>query len=53
MAETRKREDADLDKGQISLASPIAKALLGREEGDEVVVAAQTRTRSPGLLIGV
>ena len=32
--------EADLDQGQISVASPIAKALLGKEEGDEVVVNA-------------
>ncbi|MFT5111368.1 MAG: transcription elongation factor GreA [Parasphingorhabdus sp.] len=32
--------EADLSKGQISLASPIAKALLAKNEGDEVVVQA-------------
>jgi len=31
-------EDADPDKGQISASSPIGRALLGKEEGDEVVV---------------
>ncbi len=31
-------EDADGDKGWISTASPIGRALLGKEEGDEVRV---------------
>jgi transcription elongation factor GreA len=31
-------EDADADKGLISASSPIGRALLGKEEGDEVVV---------------
>lgn len=31
-------EDADADKGWISSASPIGRALLGKEEGDEVRV---------------
>lgn len=31
-------EDADAAKGMISTASPIARALLGKEEGDEVTV---------------
>jgi len=31
-------EDADPDKGLISASSPIGRALLGKEEGDEVVV---------------
>lgn len=31
-------EDADADKGLISTASPIGRALLNKEEGDEVVV---------------
>ena len=30
-------EDADPDRGLISVASPIGRALVGREEGDEVV----------------
>jgi len=30
--------EADLDQGQISLGSPIARALLGKEQGDEIVV---------------
>ena len=28
--------EADLEQGKISISSPIGKALLGREEGDEV-----------------
>jgi transcription elongation factor GreA len=32
-------EDADVDQGLISTASPIGRALLNREEGDEVNVA--------------
>jgi transcription elongation factor GreA len=31
-------EDADGAKGLISTASPIGRALLGKEEGDEVTV---------------
>jgi transcription elongation factor GreA len=31
-------EDADAEKGWISTASPIGKALVGKEEGDEVRV---------------
>jgi transcription elongation factor GreA len=31
-------EDADAEKGWISTASPIGRALLGKEEGDEVRV---------------
>ncbi len=30
--------EADLARGQISIGSPIAKALLGRNEGDEISV---------------
>jgi transcription elongation factor GreA len=31
-------EDANVDEGMISTASPIGRSLLGKEEGDEVVV---------------
>ena len=31
-------EDADPEKGWISTASPIGRALMGKEEGDEVEV---------------
>ena len=30
--------EADLDKGEISIASPVARALIGKEVGDEVKV---------------
>lgn len=30
-------EDADPDRGLVSLASPIGRALVGKEQGDEVV----------------
>lgn len=33
-------DEADLEKGLISTTSPIGRALLGKEEGDEAVVAA-------------
>lgn len=33
-------QEADIGQGQISLGSPIARALIGKEEGDEVVVQA-------------
>jgi transcription elongation factor GreA len=38
-------EDADADKGWISTASPIGRALLGKEEGDEVKVPTPNGTR--------
>ncbi|MBI1363603.1 MAG: transcription elongation factor GreA [Proteobacteria bacterium] len=31
-------DEADLDKGLLSTSSPIGRALLGKEEGDEVTV---------------
>lgn len=33
-------DEADYAKGSISILSPVAQALLGKEEGDEVVVEA-------------
>ena len=33
-------DEADIDKGKISCRSPIARALMGNEEGDEVTVKA-------------
>jgi len=33
-------QEADIGQGQISLGSPIARALIGKEEGDDVVVQA-------------
>lgn len=39
-------EDADAEKGWISTASPIGRALLNHEEGDEVKIAAPNGTRT-------
>ena len=33
-------DEADIKAGKISVGSPVARALIGREEGDDVVVAA-------------
>jgi transcription elongation factor GreA len=38
-------EDADPDRGLISIASPIGRALSGKEEGDEVEVATPSGKR--------
>ena len=38
-------EDADPVKGWISTASPIGRAVIGKEEGDEIVVATPNGTR--------
>jgi transcription elongation factor GreA len=38
-------EDADPEKGWISTASPIGRALVGKEEGDEVEVPTPNGTR--------
>ncbi len=32
--------EADINQGRISISSPVARALIGKEEGDEVVVKA-------------
>lgn len=37
--------EADLDLGQISVSSPIGRALIGRQEGDEVEVETPGGTR--------
>jgi transcription elongation factor GreA len=39
-------EDADVEHGLISTASPIGRALLNKEEGDEVTVAAPNGSRT-------
>jgi transcription elongation factor GreA len=39
-------EDADAEKGWISTASPIGRALLNKEEGDEVKVVTPNGTRA-------
>ena len=38
-------EDANVERGLISTASPIGRALLNKEEGDEVVVRAPNGDR--------
>jgi transcription elongation factor GreA len=38
-------EDADVDHGLISTASPIGRGLLGKEEGDEVTISAPNGSR--------
>ena len=38
-------EDADVEKGMISTSSPIGKAILNREEGDEIKVTTPAGTR--------
>jgi transcription elongation factor GreA len=43
-------EDADAAKGLISTASPIGRALLGKQEGDEVTVPTPNGQRSFELI---
>ena len=38
-------EDADAEKGLISTSSPIGKAILNKEEGDELIVSTPVGTR--------
>src|SRR6186713_635012 len=38
-------EDADAEKGMISTSSPIGRAILNKEEGDDVVVSTPAGTR--------
>lgn len=38
-------EDSDPDRGFVSVASPIGRALVGKEEGDEVTVPTPAGTR--------
>ena len=42
--------EADLTKGRISISSPIARALIGKEKGDSVEVPAPGGTRSYEIL---
>ena len=39
-------EDADVDKGMISTSSPIGRAIVGKQEGDEVLVTTPNGKRS-------
>ncbi len=39
-------EDADPDKGLISVASPIGRAMVGREEGDSIKVSIPAGSRN-------
>lgn len=39
-------EIADLEKGMISIASPIGKALIGKQEGDEVAIQIPSGSRN-------
>jgi transcription elongation factor GreA len=43
-------EDADVEKGLISTSSPIGRALVGKEAGDEVVVVTPNGKRSFEIL---
>ena len=43
-------EEADLEKGLISVSSPLGRALLGKEEGDEAVFTAPGGTRTYEVL---
>ena len=42
--------EADVQEGTISITSPIGKALIGREEGDEVKVQAPKGIRNIEIL---
>jgi len=37
--------EADIKKGQIAISSPVARALIGKHEGDEVTIEAPGGTR--------
>ena len=43
-------DEADLKQGMISVSSPIARALIGKEEGDLVRVIAPAGTRSYSIV---
>ena len=43
-------EEADADKGMISTSSPIGRAILNKEEGDEVVVTTPSGSRTFELI---
>jgi transcription elongation factor GreA len=44
------QDEADLTKGSVSISSPIARALLGKEEGDEVTVRSPSGERKYEIL---
>jgi len=43
-------EEADFEKGLISTSSPIGRAILNKEEGDEVIVSTPNGTRKFEIL---
>ena len=43
-------EDADAEKGLISTSSPIGRAILNKEEGDEITVSTPNGTRKFEIL---
>ena len=43
-------DEADIKKGRLSITAPLARALIGKEEGDIVVVAAPGGSRSYEIL---
>jgi len=43
-------QEADVNNGKISISSPISRALIGKEEGDSVEVAAPGGARSYEIL---
>lgn len=43
-------DEADIKKGLVSVTSPIARALIGKEEGDEVIVNAPGGQRDYEIL---
>ncbi|MBF0613399.1 MAG: transcription elongation factor GreA [Magnetococcales bacterium] len=43
-------DEADLERGKISITSPVARALIGKEEGDEIEVRAPGGLRHYELL---
>ncbi|MEO5378488.1 MAG: transcription elongation factor GreA [Magnetococcus sp. DMHC-6] len=43
-------DEADFETGKISIASPVARALIGKEEGDEIIVRAPGGDRSFEIL---
>ncbi|HKK90995.1 MAG TPA: GreA/GreB family elongation factor, partial [Desulfobacteraceae bacterium] len=44
------QEESDIDKGRISVSSPLGQALIGKKPGDEVVLQAPGGKRSYELV---